>query len=101
VAGSLTHIPHLQTSTIVFICSCLQLVSAVFSHVWAFRAYLEKCSVDKSALSTDDCVSLAAAPTEPNRAFAVIAGWVECQLQDSGRGGIVNLTVDLDGTEWP
>ena len=61
---ALTHIPHRQTSTSAITCSCLQHVSAVLSHFWAIRAYLEKCSIDKkSAVSTDHCACLAGAHT--------------------------------------
>jgi hypothetical protein len=67
-----THIPHLQTSTSAITCSCLQRVSAVLSHFWAIRAYLEKCSIDKSAVSTDHCACLAGAPYERTRAFEMI-----------------------------
>ena len=66
------HIPHPQTNTSAITCSCLQRVSAVLSHFWAIRAYLEKCSIDKSAVSTDHCVCLAGAPYERNRAFEMI-----------------------------
>jgi putative transposase len=67
-----THIPHPQTNTSAITCSCLQRVSAVLSHFWAIRAYLEKRSIDKSAVSTDHCVCLAGAPYERNRAFEMI-----------------------------
>jgi hypothetical protein len=67
-----SHIPHPQTNTSAITCSCLQRVSAVLSHFWAIRAYLEKRSIDKSAVSTDHCVCLAGAPYERNRAFEMI-----------------------------
>jgi hypothetical protein len=47
-------------------------ISAVLSHFWAIRAYLQKCSIDKSAVSTNHCVCLAGATYERNRAFEMI-----------------------------
>src|SRR5215207_366542 len=67
-----THIPHLQKSTSAITCSCLQRVIAVFGHLRVIGAYFEKCSIDKSAVSTDYCVSQTGAPSESNRAFVVI-----------------------------
>lgn len=69
---ALTHIPHPQKSTSAITCSCLQRVIAVFGHLRVIGAYFEKCSIDKSAVSTDYCVSQTGAPSESNRAFVVI-----------------------------
>jgi hypothetical protein len=68
----ITHIPHPQKSTSAITCSCLQRVIAVFGHLRVIGAYFEKCSIDKSAVSTDYCVSQTGAPYESNRAFVVI-----------------------------
>jgi hypothetical protein len=67
-----SHIPHPQKSTSAITCSCLQRVIAVFGHLRVIGAYFEKCSIDKSAVSTDYCVSQTGAPSESNRAFVVI-----------------------------
>jgi hypothetical protein len=69
---TLPHIPHLQESTSAITCSCLQRVIAVFGHLRVIGAYFEKCSIDKSAVSTDYCFSQTGAPSESNRAFVVI-----------------------------
>jgi hypothetical protein len=50
----------------------LQRVIAVFGHFWVIGVYFEKCSIDKSAVSTDYCLSQTGAPSESNRAFVVI-----------------------------
>ena len=44
---TVTHIPHLQTSTIGIICSCLQPVLQLEGCILAIRACFEKCSFDK------------------------------------------------------
>src|SRR5215210_2266317 len=67
-----THIPHLQKSTSTITCSCLQRVIAVFGHLRVIGAYLEKCTIDNSAVSTDYCLSQTGVPSESNRAFVVI-----------------------------
>jgi hypothetical protein len=43
----IAHIPHLQTSTIGIICSCLQPVFAALGYILAIRACFEKRSFEK------------------------------------------------------